>query len=203
MAHPVTVMLADEQPLVRAGLHRLLSTVDGITVVGEAETVEDAVAAVQRHRPDVVVLDPYVRRGSGIVAIGEITRSAPDTAILVVSDRDDNSSVRAAMHAGARGYLTTGVEKAGIVHAIRATAAGEMIFGASIASRIPTLLTGSWPADELTPREREILDLLRTGMSNAAIARQLDLAPKTIGNRLTVIFGKLGVANRAEAIARA
>jgi DNA-binding NarL/FixJ family response regulator len=192
----VTVVVADHQPLIG----QLLSTVDGYLVVGEAATGEDAVRAVVRHRPQVLVLDLLTM---GLATIREVVRVAPGTRVLVVTAIDDDATVRAAFHAGARGYLVKGSERAGIVPAVRGTAAGAVIFGTGIAGRIATLIAPPTSQDGLTAREREILALVGAGMSNKAIARQLDLAPKTISNRLTSIFDKLRVADRTEAMARA
>jgi len=195
----VTVVIADHQPLVGSEL----STVDGIRVVGEASTGHDAVRAVREHRPHVLVLDLRLEQDTGIATIREVRRAAPGTAVLVVTTLDDDATVRAALHAGARGYLVKDTERAGIVAAIRDTAAGAVIFGTGIAGRIARLIEPTSAPGALTAREREILDLLGAGMSNKAIARHLDLAPKTVSNRLTSIFDKLRVADRTEAIALA
>jgi DNA-binding NarL/FixJ family response regulator len=196
----VSVVLAGEH-LEHRNLPRLLSTVHGISLVAETANGRDTVLAVARLRPDVVVVDLH---DDGIATIQEILRTAPGTAVLVLASRDDDDSVRAAMRAGVRGYLRRGVEDAGIVHAIRSMAAGEAIFGASIAARMASLLASAEqarvPLEELTTRERQILELLVTGMSTAGIARRLHLAPKTISNNLSGILAKLGATNRAEAI---
>jgi DNA-binding NarL/FixJ family response regulator len=195
----VTVVIADQQPLTGGPL----SAVDGITVVAEAVTGPDAVRAVREHRPQVLVLDVRLADRSGIAIIRDVALVAPDTAVLVVTTLDDDATVRAAFHAGARGYLVKDTERADIVPAIRAAAAGAVIFGSGIAGRIARLIEPASTPGGLTAREREILDLLGAGMSNKAIARQLDLAPKTVSNRLTSIFDKLRVADRTEAIALA
>jgi DNA-binding NarL/FixJ family response regulator len=195
----VTVVIADHQPLIG----RPLSTVDGIRVVAEASTGPEAVRAVWEHRPQVLVLDLQLEQGTGIATIREVRRAGLGTAVLVVTTFDDDATVRAAFNAGARGYLVKGTERAGIVPAIRGTAAGAVIFGTGIAGRIARLIEPVSAPGGLTSREREILDLLGAGMSNKAIARQLDLAPKTVSNRLTSIFDKLRVTNRTAAIAMA
>lgn len=199
----VTVVLAGEHSANR-GLSRLLSTVHGIVLVAETVSGRDTVREVSRHRPDVLIVDLHE---NGIATIREVLRTAPGTAVLVLASRDDDDSVRAAMRAGARGYLGKGIEDAGIVHAIRSMAAGEAIFGASIAARMAELLASAEQAqfslEQLTGRERQILELLVAGMSTAAIARRLHLAPKTISNNMSGILAKLGASNRADAIARA
>ncbi|ONI84182.1 hypothetical protein ALI144C_16025 [Actinosynnema sp. ALI-1.44] len=181
--------------VVLASQDATLSTMDGILIVGSARTGPQAVRAVLDHRPDVLVLDPD---HAGMKTIRDVVRAAPGTAVLVVSTLDDDTSIRTAVQAGARGYLVKGTEKASIAPAIRGMAAGEVIFGAGIASRIGDLLTGT---DDLTAREHQVLELLRSGLSTAAIARELRLAPKTVRNNLSSIYAKLRVSGRAEAIA--
>lgn len=184
---PVTVVIADRSPSV--------STSDGITIVGSVSTGPQALSAVLQHRPDVLVLDPH---DAGMNTIRDVVRAAPDTAVLVVSTLDDDTSIRTAVQAGARGYLVKGTEKASIAPAIRGMAAGEVIFGAGIASRIGSLLSGT---NELTIRENQIMSLLRAGLSTGAIARELHVAPKTVRNNLSSLYAKLRVSGRAEATA--
>ncbi|MET0238082.1 MAG: response regulator transcription factor [Kibdelosporangium sp.] len=194
-AAAVTVVLADRQPHAWAPL----STVDDIEVVAAAENGPEAVRAVLRHRPDVLVLDPQVAGGdNGSTTIRDAIRAG--AAVLVVTTADDDISVRTAFRAGARGYLAKG-ERASFAPAILGVAAGEVILGRSIACRITALLRAPAGVDDLTAREHEIVDLLRTGMSNAAIGRELYLAPKTVSNNLSSIYAKLKVTGRAEAIA--
>ncbi|CAM4196675.1 DNA-binding response regulator [Kibdelosporangium persicum] len=189
---PVTVVLADQEPILST--LPALSTSDGIAVVGSAATGPQALDAVLRHRPDVLVLEPH---DAGMNTIRDVVRAAPQTAVLVVSRLDDDASIRTAVQAGARGYLVKGAEKASIAPAIRGVAAGEVIFGAGIASRIGRLLSTD---DELTAREHQILNMLRDGLSTSAIAHRLRLAPKTVRNNLSSIYAKLRVSGRAEAI---
>jgi DNA-binding NarL/FixJ family response regulator len=193
----VTVVLADQQPHAWAPL----STVDEIEVVAAADNGSEAVRAVLRYRPDVLVLDPQVAgHDNGAATIRDVVDAAPETAVLVVSAVDDDTAVRTAFRAGARGYLVKG-ERASFAPAILGIAAGEVILGRGIACRITRLLSSPVDVATLTARELEIVDLLRTGMSNAAIGRELYLAPKTVSNNLSSIYAKLQVAGRAEAIA--
>lgn len=171
----MTVVLAGGPPL---------STADGIRVV--TASTSEALAAVHAHRADVVVIDPDTAQG-----IEAIRTAARATAVLVLANRSDDASVRAAIRAGARGYLVNDADRAGFAHAVRAVAAGNIVFGASIAGRIAGLFAEPYGA--LTVREREILDLLRAGLSPAAIAARLRLAPKTVRNNLSAIFAKVDV----------
>ena len=203
----VRVVLADDHPVVRAGLAALLSSLPDIEVTAVASDGRAAVKEVVMHRPDVAVLDLQMPGQDGFAATREIVRVAPEVAVLVLTMFDDDDSVFAAMRAGARGYVVKGAEQEEIGRAIRAVASGEAIFGPGIAQRMlrffaaPPPVTEPFP--ELTAREREILDLLAAAMPNAMIATRLGLSPKTVANHLSSIFTKLQVADRAQAILRA
>jgi DNA-binding NarL/FixJ family response regulator len=203
----VRVVVADDHPIVRAGLVALLSSLPDIEVVDTATTGREAVRAVVSARPDVALLDLNMPELDGLAATREIVRAAPEVGVLVLTMYDDDDSVFAAMRAGAKGYLVKGVEQEDIARAIRSVAAGEAIFGPGVAQRVLGFLTAPVPAGpafpELTPREHEILDLLAAGLRNAAIAARMGIAPKTVANNVSSIFVKLQVADRAQAIVRA
>jgi DNA-binding NarL/FixJ family response regulator len=142
---------------------------------------------------------------AGIEATRQIVSTGSDTAVLVLTMFDDDSTVLTAVQAGARGYLLKGADQDEIGRALRAVVAGELIFGPGVASGVLGAVGGantekSEGFPELSPREREILVLLASGQRTANIAAQLYLSPKTVSNALTSIFAKLGVGNRAEAI---
>lgn len=206
-AAPVRVVLADDHPVVRDGLSALLTSVPGIEVVGTAATGREAVRAAVTQRPDVLVLDVQMPELDGVAAAREIARAAPAVAVLMLTMFDDDDSVFAAMRAGARGYVLKGATQDEITRAIRAVAAGEAIFGPGVARRVLGQLAGTaGPADPfpgLTPRERQVLELLAGGHSISAIGHRLGLAPKTVGNHASAVFAKLQVAGRAEAVQRA
>src|SRR5262245_4769515 len=201
------VVIADDHGIVREGLGALLSAHVGYDLVGTAATGVDAVRAAVTLRPDVLVMDIQMPGGTGIEAAREISRVAPDVAVLMLTMFDDDESVFAAMRAGARGYVLKGAAPDNVIRAIAAVAAGEAIFGPGIASRALAYLsqprTGRTAFPELTPREREVLELIAAGLGNTAIAHRLGLAAATVGNHITSIFAKLQVASRAEAIIRA
>jgi DNA-binding NarL/FixJ family response regulator len=204
----VRVVVADDHPIVRDGLRALLASLPDVELVGEATTGREAVRSAVTDRPDVIVMDLRMPDLDGTTATAEICRVAPDVAVLVLTMLDDDDSVFAAMRAGARGYLVKGASQQEIVRAITAVAAGEAIFGPGVARRVlrffaspPALAQPAFP--ELSPREREVLDLIAGGLSNAAIANRLGLSAKTVGNHTSAIFTKLQVAGRAEAIIRA
>jgi DNA-binding NarL/FixJ family response regulator len=206
-ADPIRVALADDHPVVRDGLSALLGSVEGIDVVVTASTGRDAVRAAVTLRPDVMVLDIQMPDLDGVSAAREITRDAPAVAVLMLTMFDDEESVFAAMRAGARGYVLKGATQEEIVRAIRAVAAGEAIFGPGIARRVLGRLSGAGvttqPFPLLTPRERQVLELLAAGLPTTVIGRKLGLATKTINNHASAIFAKLQVADRTEAVLRA
>lgn len=202
------VLLADSQPVVRDGLRALLSSVDAISVVAEATTSGEVLREVQLHRPDVVVLDLELPGPDRIAVCHEVARSVPNTRILVFTRFADGVSVTAAMRAGVRGYLLKRASGSDVLRAIRSVAAGEVIFGAEVASSVTELFfapdtMARAPFPELTTRERQVLDLIAAGLPNSAIARRLDLATKTVSNHISAVLAKLRVADRAAAIIRA
>ena len=204
----IRVLICDDHPIVRAGLDALLGSLPDIEVVAVVSDGRDAVREVVTVHPDVAILDLDMPGLGGILATREIARVAPQVAVLVLTMYSDDESVFSAMRAGARGYLVKGVEQEDIMRAIRSVAAGEAIFGPGVAQRILGYLTApqdgtAAPFPELTPRETAVLDLLAAGLNNTAIARRLEVSPKTVANHVSSIFGKLQVADRAQAIIRA
>jgi DNA-binding NarL/FixJ family response regulator len=206
----IRVLIADDHPVVRSGLRALLGTLEEFEVVGEAVDGDSATRETQLSKPDVVLMDVRMPGTDGVEATRRIRAVAPDTAVLILTMHDDDATVFTAMRAGAHGYLLKGAGQDEIAGAIRAVAAGQAIFGPGIAARLLEHFSGSPPqtADaepfpELTPREREILQLLAQGRRTAEIAAALHISPKTVSNNLTTIFGKLQVADRTAAILRA
>ncbi len=203
----VRVVLADDHPVVRAGLAALLGSMTGIEVVAVAADGFQAVKEVVLHRPDVAVLDLQMPGQDGFAATREIRRVAPKVAVLVLTMFDDEDSVFTAMRAGARGYVVKGAEQEEIGRAIHAVASGEAIFSPGVAQRVLQYFTAPRPAAEpfpgLTGREREILDLLARALPNSAIAERLGLSPKTVANHTSTIFAKLQVVDRTQAMLRA
>lgn len=204
----VRVLVADDHPAYRAGLRLMLETTDGVDVVGEADTGARAVALAAETYPDVVVMDLRMPDLDGIEATRRLLRETPDTGVVVLTMLEDDESVFAAMRAGARGYLLKDAEQDDIVRAIRAVAAGDALFGPSVARRVMDHFAsggGTAPAafPALTEREREVLRLIAAGKGNAAIAHDLMVSLKTVRNHVSNIFAKLQVADRATAIVKA
>jgi DNA-binding NarL/FixJ family response regulator len=205
---PLRVVVADDHPLFRDGLRALMIDCPETDLVGTAASGDEAVALVSEHRPDVVVMDLRMPGMNGIDATRIIARHQPGVAVLVLTMVEDDSSVFAAMRAGARGYVLKGAEPAEIIRSIVAVAGGQAIFGAQVAARIMQLFAS--PPDAagmafptLTNRERDILRRLSAGHSNPRIAAALDVTEKTVRNNVTSIFAKLHVTDRAAAVARA
>lgn len=206
MTESIRVVVADDHPIVRDGLTALLRSIPGFDVVGVAATGRDAVREVVLTKPDVAVLDLRMPDLDGFAATRQIAKAAPSVAVLVLTMFEDDDSVFAAMRAGAAGYLVKGAEQEHIVRAIRSVAAGEAVFGPGVAQRVLGFFRAAPAADpfpELSAREREILDLLAGGLSNAAIGHRLGVAAKTVANNVSTIFTKLRVADRKQAMVRA
>jgi DNA-binding NarL/FixJ family response regulator len=204
----IRILIADDHPLVRAGLRAALDPLPEVEIVAEAATGQAAIREAVLHQPDVVVMDLQMPELNGIDATRELARAVPTAAVLVLTMFDDDDWVFAAMRAGARGYVLKGAEQQEIARAITAVAAGEAIFGPAVATRMLTYFasppaTTSTPFPELTAREREVLDLLAAGRNNHQIADQLGLSGKTVANHISAIFAKLQVADRTQAILRA
>ena len=203
------MLIADDHPVFRRGLHTLLTSVPDLEVVGEAATGAEVVTAAAAAQPDVIVMDLHMPGLNGIEATRRVLQTSPHISVLVLTMLDDDASVFAAMRAGARGYLLKDADQDEIIRAIRAVGSGEAIFGPAIAARVidyfaaprPSLPPQAFP--ELTARERELLELLAQGHSNLVIAQRLGLRHKTVRNHVSNIFSKLQVANRAQAILRA
>jgi DNA-binding NarL/FixJ family response regulator len=203
----IRVLIADDHPLFRDGMHGLLDSVEKTEVVGEAENGEEAVRKAAELRPDVILMDLNMPGMNGIAATREVLARNPGVGILVVTMLEDDDSVFAAMRAGALGYLLKGASQEEVLRAINAVANGEAIFGPGIASRVMGLFSTPRPAaqafPELTGREEEILARIARGDNNAEIAGDLFLSLKTVQNHVSNIMRKLQVADRTQAAIRA
>jgi DNA-binding NarL/FixJ family response regulator len=205
----IRILIADDHAFYREGVRAMLRAVPEADVVGEATTGDEAIAMALALQPDVILMDIKMPAVNGIDATRRILHASPHIAILIVTMFEDDDSVFAAMRAGARGYLLKDADQDELMHAIHSVVRGAAIFSPAIAQRMihyfalprPTLAELAFP--ELTDREREILDLIAAGHSNAEIATRLVLSLKTVQNHVSNIFSKLQVADRAQAIVRA
>jgi DNA-binding NarL/FixJ family response regulator len=202
------VVVADDHPVFREGLVTVLGDLDGVEVVAQVASGEQAVEAVGSLEPDVVVMDLRMPGEGGVVATARLTAGWPSVAVLVLTMSEDDDSLFAALRAGARGYLLKEASTEDIGQALRAVARGEAVFGARVADRVLGFFTAArtsssaaLPFPQLTDREREVLDLVARGLPNAAIARRLFLSDKTVRNNVSACLSKLQVASRAEAVA--
>lgn len=208
MAAARRILIVDDHSTFRLGLSALLKSVPGFTVVGEAATGTEAVAAVSRLVPDVVVMDLNMPDLGGIEATKQIARAHDRINVLVLTMFDDEEHVLTAVQAGALGYVLKTACHDEIVRAVHAVAEGELIFGKPVAAQVRDIFIGvpareSEEISQLTAREREVLSLIVRGESNAAIAHILVVSPKTVRNHITRVFRKLDVTDRNQAVERA
>lgn len=201
------VVVVDDHPMFRQGLVALLGAIDRVDVVGEAGTGEEAQKVVAEVVPDVVLMDLNLPGMSGTEATARITAQHPGVAVLALTMLEDQANIVDVIKAGARGYLLKEATPEEIVRALDAVANGQAVFGGAAATRVLAALAASeretQPLPELTDREREVLDLLARGLTNAAIAQRLHVSDMTVRNHVSNIFTKLGVNDRAAAVARA
>lgn len=205
-----TVLVVDDHALFRAGMLAVLAAMDEVEVVGEAADGESALVAVGELRPQVVLMDLRMPGIGGLSATARVAELYPDVAVIVLTMSEDSDSVFAALRAGARGYLLKEAEADDVQRTIAAVARGDAVFGPRVAEQVVGFFAahghrtaGPQAFPELTGREREVLDLMATGLDNAAIARRLFLSEKTVRNRVSEILAKMRARSRAEAVARA
>jgi two-component system, NarL family, response regulator LiaR len=197
----VRVLLVDDHLVVRRGLRAFLQLQPDIEVVGEAGGGEAAVAAAAAGRPDVVLMDLVMPEGDGIAAIRELAAAAPEVRVLVLTSFGDDERVFAAMQVGAAGYLLKDVEPDALADAIREVHRGRPALHPDVAGRLMRRVADPAGAavEQLTPREREVLQLVVEGYANKQIARRLRITEKTVKTHVSSILGKLGVPDRTAA----
>jgi DNA-binding NarL/FixJ family response regulator len=201
-ATPVTVLLADDHPVVREGLRGMLAAEPAITVVGEAGSGDEAVAMTRRHRPDVVLMDLRMPGGDGVQATAGILATAPGTRVVVLTTYETDADIVRAVEAGAAGYLLKDTPRQDLVAAIMAAARGETVLAPAVAGRLVSQLRRP-VADPLSARETEVLTLVARGKTNAEIGRVLFISEATVKTHLLRAFGKLGVSDRTAAVTTA
>lgn len=208
-AAPVRVMVVEDHPLYRAAVVALADGLPGFRVVGAYGDADSALAAAADDPPDVVVLDLALPGTDGISALGRFRAMTPEPSVLVLTMSEDPPVLATAVRAGARGYVVKGAEPDDIALALQGVARGQAVFGAQVASAVLAQASAgsrSGPGAAfpgLSTRELDVLDLLARGRGNTEIAAVLFLSPKTVRNHVSAVLGKLGVATRAEAVARA
>ncbi|MGL5824828.1 MAG: response regulator [Nocardioides sp.] len=207
---PITVLLVDDEELVRSGFKLLLELEDGIEVVGEATNGADAVTQVRATRPDVIVMDIRMPGVDGIRATAEIagTVGLEGSRILILTTYETDAYVYEALEAGASGFLLKDAGPAELLHAIRVIAAGEALLAPRITRRLIGQVTASRKAHAaaeerlavLTQREREVLALVGRGLNNSEIGAELFLSPATARTHVSNAIGKLGARDRAQLV---
>ncbi|MEV4445980.1 MULTISPECIES: response regulator [Streptomyces] len=198
----ITLLVVDDHPVVRDGLRGMFESAPGFTVLGEAANGVEAVALTASLDPDVVLMDLRMPGGNGVEAIAELTRRGARAKVLVLTTYDTDSDTLPAIEAGATGYLLKDAPREELFTAVRAAAQGRTVLSPAVASRLVSAVRA--PAstqDSLSAREREVLALVAKGTSNREIARVLFISEATVKTHLTHLYAKLGVNDRAAAVA--
>jgi len=199
MPDKITVLLADDHSLVRRGFRRMLEDDPSIEVVGEASNGDEAIASAAALKPAVIVMDCAMPGTSGLVATRRILQRDPSVAILMLSMHSEETLVRQALEAGARGYVLKNALDLDLAAAVRQVAAGETVLDPSVSRPRPASLKGE-RNHGLTPRELEVLQLICAGLSNRDIAAKLDLSVNTVAVHRANIMNALGVHKTAELV---
>lgn len=194
-----SVLVAEDHPVVRAGLEQLIAATDDLEIIGVAEDGEVAVALAGEHRPDVVLMDLQMPQMDGVQATRRITAADPDARVVVLTSFADREGILAALDAGAVGYLLKDAHPDELIRGIRTAAQGESPLAPQAASAVLDERQRRRPADDLSERERDVLELLSAGLPNKLIARRLGISEKTVKSHLTRVFQTLGVSDRTQA----
>lgn len=205
-AQPIRIVLAEDHSLVREGTRHILEQHPDLKVVGEAEDGEQALELVERLKPDVAILDIRMPKLSGIEVVRRMKQHAPNTRALMLTAFDDDDYILALMESGAAGYLLKTARATELVEAVRGVHQGESVLHPLIAAKIARLWSRQRESPEqkapeqLTQRERGVLELAAKGLRNKAIAEKLNISVRTVEGHFNSILSKLGVSSRLEAV---
>lgn len=214
-SEPITVLVVDDQAIVREGLMTLLELADGVQPVAAAATGAEAVRLAAERAPQVVLMDLRMPGLDGVEATRQIRTQQPETEVVVLTTHADDASILHALQAGARGYLTKDAGIAEITRAVQAAVAGQSVLDPLVQARLLAAAStaeagsaGTSPAsmgpaelpDELTPREAEVLSLIAAGLSNREIAERLVVSEATVKSHINHLFAKIGARDRAQAV---
>jgi DNA-binding NarL/FixJ family response regulator len=202
VADAIRVLLVDDHAVVREGLRTFLELQDGVEVVGEAEDGQGALREAERLRPDVILMDLVMPELDGVGAMRELRRLLPRSRVIVLTSFVDDERLLPAIQAGASGYLLKDVQPRELARAVRAAHAGEALLDPLVAARLVEAIArppGEEPPERLTPREREVLELIGRGLSNKRIAFELGVSEKTVKTHVGHVLAKLGVTDRTQA----
>jgi DNA-binding NarL/FixJ family response regulator len=204
----ISVLLVDDEALVRTGLRMILETADDLTVVGDAENGRAAIDAVDRYRPDVVLMDIRMPQLDGLAATAAIRARPQPPSVIVLTTFDTDDEVFRALDAGAIGFLLKDTPPADLLRAVRIAASGDAMLSPSVTRRVINRFTAEDRTqrrrealdrlDPLTEREREVLVQIGLGQANAEIARQLYMSEATVKTHVTHLFEKLSATNRVQ-----
>ncbi|WP_049733171.1 response regulator [Rhizobium ecuadorense] len=196
----ITIGVVDDHPLFREGVTRSLSEISDFSVVGEGASSDDAAMIAANTRPDIMLLDVSMP-GGGLSAISDVLTRSPTTKVLMLTVSEEVDTLLIALQRGAMGYVLKGVGSRGLAEAIQTVLSGSRYISPTMSTKVmENSLNGSAPdKNGLTPREREVMDLVAQGLSNKHIGLRLNLQEKTVKHHMTQILSKLGVSNRTEA----
>lgn len=205
---PIRVMLVDDDELMRTGLRAVLTSDDGLEVVEEAGDGDQAIRRAKRVRPDVVLMDIRMPGKDGIAATSELIEAAPESKVVILTTFEEDEYIHGALRAGASGFLLKRTSPEDLAAAVHRVHAGEALLSPSVTRRVidqmasrPLPRTGrDARLDELTPREREVLELIARGLSNREIARELVVEETTVKTHVKRVLAKLGVRDRVHAV---
>ncbi|MYR47499.1 response regulator transcription factor [Streptomyces sp. SID5910] len=199
---PISLLVVDDHPVVRDGLRGMFAAAPGFRVLGEAANGAEALERAAALDPDVILMDLRMPGGGGVDAIRELTRRGARAKVLVLTTYDTDSDTLPAIEAGATGYLLKDAPRDDLFTAVRAAAQGRTVLSPAVASRLVSAVRAPrTPGEALSAREREVLALVARGTSNKEIARELFISEATVKTHLTHVYAKLGVNDRAAAVA--
>jgi DNA-binding NarL/FixJ family response regulator len=195
----VNVLVVDDHPVVRAGLRGMLAADPDITVAGEASSGEEALARIEHERPDVILMDLQMPGMDGVTAITRINERHTGVRVIVVTTYENDTDILRAVEAGAAGYLLKDTPRQQLAEAVHAAARGETVLAPRVAARLVARMRTP-TAENLTPREVEVLTAVSSGLTNAEIGRRLFIGAATVKTHLIRVFAKLGVDDRTAAV---
>lgn len=197
----ISLLIADDHPVVRNGLRGIFTGDPEFEVLGEASDGREAVALTLARRPQVVLMDLRMPGTDGVTAIRELSRRSPETRVLVLTTFSDDRDVLAAIDAGATGYLLKDAPREELLRGVRAAARGESVLAPTVAATLLGRVRAPEPEAPLSPRELEVLRLIAKGATNREAAAQLFISEATVKTHLIHVYAKLGVNDRAAAVA--